>query len=405
MNIKFTIKYLEKKLVFLMLLLSLFSGALIDFNPIFGPLSAISLGLGLLIGLLYVISRLKNFYFDRTTIISVLFLVWSLFSYTWSSAGLYNLFDRYRYMLVGITLFWLSRDYIDNIYMIHIMNFLLGVQLINAGLTVYQNEILGLHPDFCNGIFGTYDYFNSSQGIISLVISCLSVMHYIYNTWDRKKCIISIILSFVVCAFSEVKAFYVLFIIDLFIIVLMQINDKAIRKKVIRILIIAIFAFYIAWQLLSIVMPENLQYFTNLGLYLSYENYGARGGAGRINGFSYVYENVFNSSFVSALIGRGIGSAAGKYAYEYSLLFHEEGLIGVFLLIGFFASAIMDGFSFWRKRSIKSYGIFLVVWSVSIIISLFTWNAVFARPMPIIFLFLGCGYIWKNKPITKVSEK
>lgn len=405
MKIKLTLKDLIKSLIFIILLINIFSGMLIDINPIFKSLATISLIFELLAVLLFTVSHCRKIKLDCTTIIAVFFLCWSLLSFVVSTGGFYYLFERYRYILVGIILFWLVREYISTEFITKVMDLLLVIQLINAILTIYQNEILGLHPDFCNGIFGTYDYFNSSQGILSLLISCLSIIHYIYNTWNRKKCILAIILSFIVCAFSEVKAFYIIFIIDFLIITILQINNKALMKKVIRIMIIAILAFYIAWQILSIVMPQNLQYFTNLQLYFAYEDYGARGGAGRINAFSYVYKNVFDSNFFSALIGKGIGSATGQYAYEFPLLFHEEGLIGVGLLIAFFISIMIDGLKYCKKSRIKPFGIFLIVWSVSIIISLFIWNAVFAKPMSLVFVFLGVGYIWKNNSIGKVREK
>ena len=66
---------------------------------------------------------------------------------------------------------------------------------------------------------------------------------------------------------------------------------------------------------------------------------------------------------------------------------------------------MIDGLKYCKKSRIKPFGIFLIVWSVSIIISLFIWNAVFAKPMSLVFVFLGVGYIWKNNSIGKVREK
>lgn len=366
---------------------------IVDLNPSLGFVSTLLLGLELICVFIYLVCCFKKTYFDGASIFAILFSLWSILSCLWSSGNLYDSFDRLRYIFVAMCLFFIIKDCFKSNFIINIMNYLFILQIINTGLTIYQKEFLGLHPDFCNGVFGTYDYFNSSQGIFALLISCLCVVHYIHNSWARWKCVSGIILSFVTCALSEVKAFFVVFVIDLVIITFSQMKSKVTRRKVIIVLTIAVIAFAIAWKILSIIMPENLKYFTNINLYISYEEYGARGGVGRLNQFSYVYENVFNSSFFPALIGKGTGSATGYYAYEFPILFHEEGLVGILLFFVFLVSCFISGYKLCKKNRSQSYGIFLVMWSADVFISLFLWNATFAKPMPIIFIFLGAGYL------------
>lgn len=401
---KVTIKYILRSLTLLVLTVCIVSGMIIDFNSSFGFVSTLLLGLELICAFIYLVCFLKKTYLDGASISATLFVFWSVLSCLWSSGNLYDSFDRLRYIFVAVCLFYIIKKCFNSNFIIHIMNYLFFLQIINFLLTVYQKEFLGLHPDFCNGIFGSYDYFNSSQGIFALLISCLCVVHYINNSWDKWKCISGIILSFVTCALSEVKAFFVVFVIDLVIIALAQLKSKVTRRRVIIILTIAVMAFGVAWKILSIIMPENLKYFTNINLYFSYEEYGARGGVGRLNQFSYVYENVFNSSFFSALIGKGLGSATGYYVYEFPVLFHEEGLVGILLFTLFLMSCVMSGYKLCKKNHSQFYGIFLIVWSINIFISLFLWNAAFAKPMPIIFIFLGAGYLGFKRNVRNNEE-
>ena len=88
----------------------------------------------------------------------------------------------------------------------------------------------------------------------------------------------------------------------------------------------------VAYKVLELVFPANLQTFFNLSQYILYEQYGARGGAGRLTTISYIYNTVFKRNMWNTLIGSGLGGVATEYAYTIGKLFVSFGVIGLLLL-------------------------------------------------------------------------
>lgn len=71
------------------------------------------------------------------------------------------------------------------------------------------------------------------QGMFCSIISAIAMVYYIDKKWSKFKMIYALGTSCVICAFSEIKAFYIL-IITLFVIVfLFRCNNSKLRKKLV----------------------------------------------------------------------------------------------------------------------------------------------------------------------------
>ena len=69
---------------------------------------------------------------------------------------MYFIVASFRRYVTAMIIYFVSTEYITEKYLnkgINLFLFALGIDVFATG---YQNLVLKLHPDFCNGIFGTY---------------------------------------------------------------------------------------------------------------------------------------------------------------------------------------------------------------------------------------------------------
>ena len=145
----------------------------------------------------------------------------------------------------------------------------------------------------------------------------------------------------------------------------------------------------VAYKVLELVFPANLQTFFNLSQYILYEQYGARGGAGRLTTISYIYNTVFKRNIWNTLIGSGLGGVATEYAYTIGKLFVSFGVIGLLLLSIWLIYICLK---YWRSAKSNSQNLILIIMATMIVVTLFVWNALFTHAVFLIFWVMGaCG--------------
>lgn len=319
-----------------------------------------------------------------------MFVGYAFLSILWGDMNMYFIVASFRRYVTAMIIYFVSTEYITEKYLnkgINLFLFALGIDVFATG---YQNLVLKLHPDFCNGIFGTYGYNNAMQGMFCSIISAIAMVYYIDKKWSKFKMIYALGTSCVICAFSEIKAFYIL-IITLFVIVLLfRCNNSKLRKKISSFIVIGVLLLYIAYKILERVFPENLATFFDLSHYMLYEKYGAHGGAGRLNSIQYIYNDVFKKNIFETLIGQGLGSVENEFAYTIGKLFVSFGVIGVMLLLGW---VLYLFFKCMKKARESSENLIEAVILVMIVISSFLWNSLFTQMTYIIFWLLGINNI------------
>lgn len=319
-----------------------------------------------------------------SSILALFYIGYAVISCLWSDASVYDEFTRFRYVFFSILFYYIVKFFLDDYTYSKIVKFMAICNFINLFLAAYQNLVLKLNPDFCNGIFGTVGYANAATGYFCLGLSVVSVAYFIDNIWNKFFCVLEIMASCLVCAFAEVKAYYILFVICVVLMILIRKNTLKEKLMVLRILLIICAILYIAWIVLSIIFPYNLRAFQSLAAYKQYD--GRNDYAGRLNTLQYIYSHLFNNNFWDAFWGNGLGSECNNYIYELGKTFSDLGVIGVSLL-GLFLGSIFTIYITQKEKT--SEALICSIMAIGAIVSIVIWNCTFTRFSYIFFFFLA----------------
>lgn len=315
-----------------------------------------------------------------------IFILYVGLSILWGDLNWYYVVSSFRRYLTAFIIYYVASEFITAKYLKKGLNLILIALGIDVLVTGYQNLVLKLHPDFCNGIFGFKTYDNAMQGMFCLLISVTAMVYFIDKKWSKYKMIYAIGSSCLICAFAEIKAFYILILLAFFVAFFFRCGNRCLMKNVIKFAVIGIVLLIIAYKILEVIFPANLSTFFNLSQYVLYEQYGARGGAGRLTSLSYIYKQVFKYNVWQTLIGKGLGAIANEYAYTIGKLFVSFGVVGLLLFIGW-----IFGLTTRRLKTVKysSESLISVIVIMMIIVTLFVWNALFTQIVFLIFWILG----------------
>ena len=316
----------------------------------------------------------------------LLFLVIVGLSVVWGDQSWKDVFSAGRRYASAFLVYYLASEYLDRKYWEKGIWILLIAQGINVFLTAYQNLVMKLHPDFCNGIFGFTGYDNAIQGIFCLILSIIAMVYFIDAKWSAGKMLYTIGSSCVVCALAEIKAYYVMLAMTFVVAFLFRWKDQALRKRIFRFILIAVAMFAVAYKILELIFPYNLATFFDLSHYILYEQYGARGGAGRLSTVSYVYNNVFRDDVLKILLGCGLGSASNEFAYTIGKMLVSFGTIGMGL---FLLWLFLLGIKHIKRINCGSEDIICLIMVIMIFVAMFVWNGVFTQMHFLIFWMLG----------------
>ena len=383
---KINVRNLVNRIMLVQIGWVLFVGLLSSYFPKIEILSYIPDALNIL--LLLLIANRSKYNLTIEHIFILLFAIYAIFSALWGDGNWYYVISSERRYLSAFIVYYTASEYISVLYWEKVLNLCLFAQGVNVIFTAYQNLVMKLHPDFCNGIFGFTLYNNALQGIFCLIISIIAIVYFLDRKWSKKKTIYAIGTSCLICAFSEIKAYYVLLIMALFV-ALFRTNNVKTMKRVFNLIFIGIVLLLVAYKVLELVFPANLQTFFNLSQYILYEQYGARGGAGRLTTISYIYNTVFKRNMWNTLIGSGLGGVATEYAYTIGKLFVSFGVIGLLLLSIWLIYICLK---YWRSAKSNSQNLILIIMATMIVVTLFVWNALFTHAVFLIFWVMGaCG--------------
>lgn len=384
---KINVRNLVNRIMLVQIGWVLFVGLLSSYFPKIEILSYIPDALNIL--LLLLIANRSKYNLTIEHIFILLFAIYAIFSALWGDGNWYYVISSERRYLSAFIVYYTASEYISVLYWEKVLNLCLFAQGVNVIFTAYQNLVMKLHPDFCNGIFGFTLYNNALQGIFCLIISIIAIVYFLDRKWSKKKTIYAIGTSCLICAFSEIKAYYVLLIMALFVALLFRTNNVKTMKRVFNLIFIGIVLLLVAYKVLELVFPANLQTFFNLSQYILYEQYGARGGAGRLTTISYIYNTVFKRNMWNTLIGSGLGGVATEYAYTIGKLFVSFGVIGLLLLSIWLIYICLK---YWRNAKSNSQNLILIIMATMIVVTLFVWNALFTHAVFLIFWVMGaCG--------------
>lgn len=220
---KINVRNLVNRIMLVQIGWVLFVGLLSSYFPKIKILSYIPDALNILLLLLIANRSKHNLTIEHIFIL--LFAIYAIFSALWGDGNWYYVISSGRRYLSAFIVYYTASEYISVLYWEKILNLCLFAQGVNVIFTAYQNLVMKLHPDFCNGIFGFTLYNNALQGIFCLIISIIAIVYFLDRKWSKKKTIYAIGTSCLICAFSEIKAYYVLLIMALFVALLFRTNN------------------------------------------------------------------------------------------------------------------------------------------------------------------------------------
>lgn len=315
----------------------------------------------------------------------LVFLAYSMFTIIWNDRNLYDTAFRLRYFLQGITILIIVQRFLLDFYFKKLIKFMCFAQVINLILSIYQNRVMGLFPDFCNGLFGFVGYGSGTVGLYSLALSILATVYYLSRDWKLYQSLFIICISAAFCAFAEVKIYYVLFVLSVFLILLLNARPGKEFTKIILIVVAIFLAFYLAYSILEVVLPNNLDALFSINDYIQYDSRSDY--AGRLNTIPFILNNQFFNNHLLAMFGSGLGTSSHMYIYELGKTFSETGFLGLGLLV----AAIIEPFFKWLFEKEKTpEKLFVAVFSVNLLISIIVWNIPFVR-VAVIFTFFFIG--------------
>lgn len=381
---KINIVNLANRIMILQIACILFFGIAYSYYPNIGNLSYLPDLLNIIL-ILFVIYKIR--YSVKLEYLWLgLFIVYVGLSAIWGDMNWYYVLSSIRRYISAFIIYFVASEYMTTNYLKKGINLMLIALGIDAILTGYQNLALKIHPDFCNGIFGFKTYNNAMQGMFCLLISIIAMVYFIDKKWSKTKMIYAIGASCLICAFAEIKAYYILIVIAFFILFFLRCSSRKLRKRVFYFIVIGAVLLIMAYKILEIIFPANLSAFFNLSQYILYEEYGARGGAGRLNSLSYIYEHDFKNNVLQTLIGSGLGGISNKYVYTIGKLFVSFGFIGLLLFLGWVIYLITK-----RLKTVKysSESLISIITLLMILVTLFVWNSLFTEIVFLIFWILG----------------
>ena len=274
------------------------------------------------------------------TFLAYIFNFQSPFYYLW---GLRNNFRFYVFFFAVISYF--SCEEADNVFKI-----LEALFWINAAVSFIQYFVLGYNQDGLGGIFGTETGVNSYSIIFFTVVLSRSLLLYMTKREKAVYCFSKCSVALLVSALAELKVFFVIFIIILFLAAIL--TSFSWRK------FILIFACVIVAMLASVLLTtlfdfDNVLSIKNIWELATQEHYTTEGTVNRLSAIPVLAKTLV-TKLNDRLFGMGLGNCDtsafsifntpfyqnyGHLRYSWfscAFLFLEVGYVGILIYLMFF---------------------------------------------------------------------
>ena len=320
--------------------------------------------------------------------IVLLLLLWSIFSFVYNmySPALYfwGLRNTFRYFVV----FFIVIAYFDLSDCDKFKKLIDIMYAINLVVCVYQYFVLNYWADEVGGIFRLSEK-GGNTGVILLicVASVYAFCDYLSNRIGLVKLIYVASTSMLIAAIAELKVFFILFVLIIFVGMILN----KISLKTILFVAGAILALIGGFYLLGQIAPTSVEVLTYEGI-LEYAG-GASHGYSEANDLSrfrfmqQLNEIIFNNFDVSSILGLGLGSTDvsgiamfrsaffDRYQYLHhtwfssSLLYLELGLVGLIGFVTIFGVIIINLLRFKHidKPNMSDYAAGILISIISIV--------------------------------------
>ena len=276
------------------------------------------------------------------TLFGLLFNYQSIFYYLW---GLRNIL-RFFVFFFACTLF-IKESSVDNY--LRLFDFLFWVNLI---VVLYQFFIMGQKGDFLGGIFGVELGCNGYLNIFMMIVITKSILMYLNKQENQNSCILKCVVAMIIAALSELKFFYLEFII---LLVMSILFTRYSFRKVFLVIATGL-ALYFGLKIINQLYPFFKGWLSIDGIMnIAGFDYGytSENDINRLSAIPLVWER-FLISWNEKLFGLGLGNCdyatfdflttpfylqhtrLHYYWFSSSFLLLETGLVGTVLYLMFF---------------------------------------------------------------------
>lgn len=237
---------------------------------------------------------------------------------------------------------------------------------VNIPVVLYQFFFLGKEQDYLGGIFGTAKGCNSYINLLLVIVTTKSLVYCIYNKEKITRCLIKCAIALLIAALSELKSFYVEFII---IVAISICFAKPSYKKLI-IAVGAAIGIVFGVRLIGVLFPTFADWFSLNKIYSIISNergYTGQNDMNRLTAVSIAW-NRFLPKLHHKLFGLGLGNC-DYAAYDFlitpfyrrygvlnyvwfssAFLILETGLVGIGLYIAFFVQLYLSSRRMYRDN-------------------------------------------------------
>lgn len=228
-----------------------------------------------------------------------------------------------------------------------VMDFLYGLQVVNALFVSYQCLVLGLVQDNIGGMFGTEVGCNAPLNVYLCLVCAWGVSGYLSRRKKLMPLMLTVISAFLIAGVGELKIFYLEFVV---IFLGAIVYARMSRKTMITIAAIAAVA-AIGLYFFAQINPRHFEILTNFDELMEYADTSDLASSGygvsRVHPFSQLSAQFFSNDTTQCLFGMGFGNASqssisfftsdffrahGYINYHYlvsALLFLQIGYVGV----------------------------------------------------------------------------
>ena len=258
---------------------------------------------------------------------------------------------RFYFFFLMVYLYWDQED------VKRFFNLLLIIQLINVPLTIYQYLFITKNGDNIGGIFGTGKGVNGSSNLFFLILVIYYSLAYFHKKAKFLQFLATISSTVVLAVIAEIKYFFIEILVIAIVIVLLNLRSK--RSAIILVTMVAglgagflILQRMIPGAFYTLIKIDNLVKYMTMtegGYYI-----GRAGAFGRINdlffghdirrilfglGFGSCEESSF--AFLTSDFARVNGHLNYRY-FSHALTYLETGLVGVVFYLFTFLAMVID---------------------------------------------------------------
>lgn len=392
------IKDINKKIIYIILYITLFSSLLIEIIPSFSILRYIPDFL-IIFSIFFSLKKKKkhtkthliNFFIINYLIIVILSAILNTVKITLFFWALRNSF---RF----IFFFYLCKENLNIEDIRRIINELYKIHYFNFILVLIQYFIFKYKGDYLGGIFGTSQGCNGFMNIFLIITTSLAISKFLSLKKDSKKnfntglnFIFIVITSILISAMSELKVFF----LELLLILLVCFCSYKFSIKKLVIIFFIILIGIMGIRITIKLFPNFEKFFSSITEIMKYSNSTGDNNRYIIGRSSFYYQinkNFFNNSNIKQIIGNGFGSAemSSNFAflnsdfynayssYEYrnlssAMIYIETGLTGLISYIFIYISIIF--YTILSSRRIKKSDCYIlksiVIISILLIFNIF----------------------------------